>query len=239
MKFNEKESYVFEVANKNELINNLSKDFLTKDSTILVRFTPDWETMESRYDEHNRYVGCVVGKNGHHMGVMVEAHTTQEGDSYRSVSFEYWVKNLDGMEIKQIQFIISEEDYDKPIEFILKRRDNKFIAEYNGDIKEGDCSNLCDYSFSMLWIGAANRIVEDHNHVFLGDIDILHLQESYLDDEYCKLFFSDFEKFIPVARDPENVPIYTGDFKETTPYRIMDLSENGNHPIIFRKEWMM
>ncbi len=134
---------------------------------------------------------------------------------------------------------LSEEDYNKPIEFILKRRDNKFIAEYKGDIKEGDCTNLCDYSFSMLWIGAANRIVEDHNHVFIGDIDILHLQESYLDDEYCKLFFSDFDKFLPIAKNPENIPIYTGDFKDTTPYRIMDLSENGNHPIIFRKEWMM
>ena len=239
MKFNEKESYVFEIANKNELINNLSKDFFTKDCTALVRFTPDWDTMESRYDESNRYVGCVVGKNGHHMGIMVEAHTTAEGHKYRSVSFEYWVNLLEGMDIKQIQFSIPEENWNDSIEFILKRRENNFIAEYNGEIKQGDCTNLADYSFSMVWIGAANRIVEDHNHIFLGDIDILHLQETYLDDEYCKLFFSNFSKFLPIARDSENIPIYTGDFKDTTPYRIKDLSGNGNHPIIFRKEWMM
>jgi len=239
MIFNEKESYVFEIANKNELINNLSKDFFTRDCTVLVRFTPDFETMQQRYDEHNRYVGCVVGKNGHHMGVMVEAHTTAEGYNYRSVSFEYWVNVEEGMDIRQIQFTIPEEKYDQPIEFILKRRDNKFIAEYNGEIKEGDCTDLADYSFSMVWIGAANRIVEDHNHIFLGDIDILHLQETYLDDEYCKLFFRDFDKFLPIAKNPDNIPIYTGDFKDTTPYRIKDLSGNGNHPIIFRKEWMM
>jgi hypothetical protein len=239
MKFDEKESYVFEIANKNELINNLSKDFFTRDCTVLARFTPDFETMQQRYDEHNRYVGCVVGKNGHHMGVMVEAHTTAEGYNYRSVSFEYWVNVDEGMDIRQIQFTIPEENYDQPIEFILKRRDNKFIAEYNGEVKEGDCTNLADYSFSMVWIGAANRIVEDHNHIFLGDIDILHLQETYLDDEYCKLFFRDFDKFLPIAKNPNNIPIYTGDFKDTTPYRIKDLSGNGNHPIIFRKEWMM
>ena len=239
MKFNEKESYIFEIANKNELINNLSKDFFTRDCTVLVRFTPDFETMQQRYDENNRYVGCVVGKNGHHMGVMVEAHTTAEGYNYRSVSFEYWVNVDEGMDIRQIQFNIPEENYNDPIEFILKRRDNKFIAEYNGEVKEGDCTDLADYSFSMVWIGAANRIVEDHNHIFLGDIDILHLQETYLDDEYCKLFFRDFDKFLPIAKNPVNIPIYTGDFKDTTPYRIKDLSGNGNHPIIFRKEWMM
>lgn len=239
MRFDEKESYVFEIGNKNGLINNLSGTFFTKDATVLVRFTPDFEAMEERFDEHNRYVGCVVGRNGHHMGIMVEAHTTPEGYKHRTVGFEFWINTEDGMDIRQIQYNISERDPNLPIEFILKRRDGKFIAEFDGEIKEEDCNNLTDYGFSMLWIGAANKIIEDHNHIFIGDIDILHLQESYLDDEYCKLFFSNFEKFIPIAKDPSNVPIYTGDFKDVTPYRIKDLSGNGNHPIIFRKEWMM
>lgn len=239
MRFDEKESYVFEIANKNELIDNLSRDFFTKDCTVLVRFTPDFDSMEEKLDEHSRYVGCVVGRNGHHMGIMTEAHITPDGSKYRSVSFEYWVNVEDGIDIRQIPFKIPEDQYGKPIEFILKRRDNTFIAEYNGEIKQADCTALADYSFSMLWIGAANKIVEDHNHIFLGDIDILHLQETYLDDEYCKLFFYNFDKFLTVSRDPENVPIFTGDFKDLTPYRIKDLSGNGNHPIIFRKEWMM
>ena len=239
MRFDEKESYVFEVGNKNGLINNLSGTFLTDDATILVKFKPDFEAMEERLDENNRYVGCVVGRNGHHMGVMVEAHRTADGHPYRNLAFEFWVMEGENMQIKQLQYNITERDPEEFIEFTVKRRDNKFITEFDGEVKEADCTNLCDYGFSMLWIGAANKIIEEHNHIFIGEIEKLHLQESYLDDEYCKLFFRDFDRFLPIATDPLNTPIFTGDFKHTTPYKIKDLSGNGNHPIIFRKEWMM
>lgn len=239
MRLDDKESYVFEVGNKNGLVSNLSKTLLTKDSTILVKFTPDFKEMESRFDENNRYSGCVVGKNGHHMGIMVECHTSADGYEFKSVGFEFWVNDGEGIDIRQIQYNISERDPELPIEFILKRRGNKFITEFDGEIKEADCTDLADYSFSMLWIGAANRIIDTHNNIFFGDIDRLHIQESYLDDAYCKLFFSDFDKFLPKGTNPDNNPIFTGNFKDITPYKIKDLSGNGYHPIIFRKEWMM
>ena len=173
---------------------------------------------------------------------MTEIHTTAEDDFHVALAFEYWEFNSETQsnEIRQIKFYLTEEDFDEYLDVTIKRKENKFIVEFKGEVKEGTCENLADYSFSMLWIGAANRIVEDHNHIFYGDIDKLHLQEAYLDDQYCKLFFNDYYKFLSeIGSKAEQRPIFSGDFKDITPYRIKDLSNNGNHPIIFRKEWMM
>lgn len=239
MILDEKESYVFEVANKNNLIDNLAKTFFTRDCSLAIRFTPDYQKMAENYDEHNRHVGCIVGRNGHHMGVMVEDHTTGDGHKHRTIGFEYWVNTDDGMDIRQIQFNVSDREEGKPVDLVVVREDDKFKVTFEGETKEGDCSNLADYGFSMLWIGAANKIIEDHQHVYYGDIDKLHLQESVMGKESVELFFNNFDSFIETVGDPFTRPVFTGNFKETTPYRLRDLSGNGNHPIIFRKEWMM
>jgi len=242
MKFDENSSFLFEAGNKNGLIDNEATEMFTKDFTALVRFKPDWRKMKTLYAENsNRYTGCLFGKNGQHIGAFYTLHTDEHNNDYHTIAFEYWEKTQDlaGADMKFISVDITSTRGDEFVDLIYKR-DNDVFSIKVGDIeKQMPVSRLIDYSESYFWLAAANRLSADHNSIFHGDITLMHIQESVLTDEECEEFFNNTTDFIKyVSKRPESRTVFTSTFRHFTDYKILDESDNGNHPIKFSKEWL-
>ena len=99
--------------------------------------------------------------------------------------------------------------------------------------------DVIDYSYSYTWVGCANRLSPEYQHIFEGDINLLHLQEKVLDSDNINLFFNDYDKFIKeVSQNMNNTIMFTSNFEEVSPYKVKDHSYNNNHLIKFSKQWL-
>ena len=80
---------------------------------------------------------------------------------------------------------------------------------------------------------------EEHSFPFIGDMEKIHITKEALNNKEVQLFFNDYSSFVAdVSTKPENSTLFTTSFEQTTYFKIMDESNNGNHPILFKKEWI-
>ena len=67
----------------------------------------------------------------------------------------------------------------------------------------------------------------------------MHIQYGITPEKDIELFFNNYEEFNNKTKSLTNKEnIFTSDFKNTTQYKILDQSSNGNHPIKYSKEWL-
>lgn len=241
MRFTDENSYLFATGNKNGLITNETYDIFLRDCTIFIRFTPDLEAYQEKMGAGDRYHGCVVGKNGMHIGLFFTSFRGGDDKISYLIGFEYWVVEEDGTKgLRYMNFPVPEGKYGKSFDVAIRRTEGQFLFSVDGQWKRLPAENLIeDYAYNFLWLGAATRISESHNNIFYGDIDRVHIQYGVADDKQERYFFRRYDKFLDdIKENPEREYIFTSDFKQVTEYKILDQSPNGNHPIRYSKQWL-
>jgi len=121
-----------------------------------------------------------------------------------------------------------------------------FVNEYNSrmtlyidDYKDSLSydTQMLDYSDSWLWMGCCNGfITEEENNFFAGEISHIGLFQKAFDEDDKQLFFENLDNLSSLNNYDFN-PITLSDFKKITPYKVYDLSENGNHFTLYDEEW--
>jgi len=240
MRFTDENSYLFPTGNKNGLITNETYNIFADDCTIFIRFTPDLDEYVNRMGAGDRYHGCVLGKNGMHIGIFFTSFRGGDNKISYLIGFEYWVDEEDGSKgLRYMNFPVPESKFGKHFDVTVRRLNDEFIFSVDGQWKRLPAAGLIDYSFNFLWLGAATRISESHNNIYYGDIDKVHIQYGACDDKDERHFFRKYDKFLEtINNDTDRQCIFTTDFSRTTEYKIEDQSPNGNHPIKYSKQWL-
>jgi len=238
---NKDNTYLFLKGNKNKLVFNPPEDVFTKDFTLAIEFKPDIEHYTKMMKETSFYTQGLVCKNGKHIGLFFTAGTDEIGNILLKVSFEWWKKtdNPEVDEVKAIDFFPPSDSAENGYKVIIRKKRNEIELVVNGKSKVAPIENVIDYSYSYTWVGCANRLDADYQHIFYGDISKMHLQEGLLDNNSCNLLFNDYQEFVKVhALNRDKQVIFTSDFSQVTPYKVKDHSYNNNHIIKFSKAWL-
>lgn len=241
MRIDASNTYMFIKGNKNNLITNTPDDIYAKDFTLCVEFTPDIEDIKKGIKENAYYVQGLMSKNGKHTGLFLTTNEMENEKILVKVNFEWWA-HTDIPEVDKVQscdVYFQEEVLNAPIKAVLKKQGDNIYINVNGETNTAVIENAIDYSLSYTWIGAAQRLFEDFENIFVGDISKFHLQEGILEDEHINNLWFNYDKFIDqVALDRSKTVIFTSNFENYTPYKVEDHSYNYNHLIQFSKEWL-
>lgn len=241
MNINKENTYLFLKGNKNGIIRNQPEDLFGDDFTILTKFTPDFEYIEEEVKTNPYHSMGIVSKNGKHMGLFFTSGFDNDGEWFFKISFEWWETTLnpDEDKVNAVDIFRKKEIIGKELEVAVWRKGNDLFIRVGDEVVMKQLGNLIDYQYSYTWVGAANRLYEDFNHIFTGDISFLHLQEGTLTREDQDLGFTKYDQFVDkISRDKEVNTIFTSDFSQSTFYKVKDDSVNYNHIIKFSKEWL-
>lgn len=241
MRVDRDNTYMFMKGNKNNLITNPPDDIYAKDFTLCVEFTPDIEDIRKGIKDNAYYVQGLMSKNGKHTGLFLTTNELPGGRILVKVNFEWWA-HTDIPEVDKVQscdVYFQEEVLSSPIKVIVKKEGDNISVNANGEVTTNVIKNAIDYSLSYTWVGAAQRLFDDYENIYVGDISKFHLQEGILDEESIKNLWFNYDKFIEdVALDRTKVILFTSNFENYTPYKVEDHSYNYNHLIKFSKEWL-
>ena len=212
-------------------------DFTDYDFTMSSRVKIDYESMNP--NDHTRECGIII-KNGQHLGISVFRMQGEDGVKRLYVKGQAWYLDED----KNPQFIdivhdiTTVQDYTVDLTFVHDAKMKTIQLYVNDDISlrkryEG---NLVDYKNSWLWIGCSNALsscAEEHKQYFYGDIDFTAIFGKSLSKKEVQALYENKKNFTD-----EFKPILVCDYKNTTEYKIEDVSGNGNHPLIHNNLWM-
>lgn len=241
MKINKENTYLFLKGNKNGLIQHQPEDLFGNDFTILTRFKPDFKVIEKEVETAPYHSMGLISKNGKHMGLFFTSGLDDAGEWFFKISFEWWERTLNPDEdrVNAVDIFRKKEIIGKDLEVKVWKKDNEIFIQFEDEVVMKPIGELIDYQYSYTWVGAANRLYEDFNHIFTGDISFMHVQEGVLNEKDRELGFRNYNEFVDkVSRNPEIITIFTSDFTESTFYKIKDDSNNFNHIIKFSKEWL-
>lgn len=225
------------------------KNLTNDDFSFLARIKVDWSKMNP--NDRTREGGVII-KNGLHMGLSVVRAT--ENDSY--VKATIWTSDLvpdksvvnlwetySQSNLRNFDILVKvnweADDFVKEYEvgFSFRRKEKEFSVYCNGtwntEKYEGE---LIDYSNAWLWIGCSNPLEScpiDFRQFFYGEIYKLAVFTKALDrDEIFEVYqnFNDISKRLK--------PICAFNFEKQTPYKVLDITNNGNNLIKFDKSWM-
>lgn len=246
-------TYLFHNIDRHGLIVNKVQDMLFWKFTLLVEIKPDFNYIKEKLKHVDNFQQCIIGKNGKHTGLFLCAYII-DGSIHCNLEYQWW--ELGGRVTNHAVTYVNEEVFKNIIlpvhieensifKIIVQKTAKEIVIESNGNRVSESYGDFIDYTTALMWLGAANRLndsldAEDpYNNIYQGDIFKLHLQDVPLREEYKKLFFNDYKKFLDLKLDIKKNKVYiTTDFSEISPYKILDQSGNGNHPIIFRNEWI-
>jgi hypothetical protein len=226
-------------SNRYGLSKVTSNNITNSDFTFLCRIKIDWEKMvENTYTQHS----SIMIKSGKNLGIGV----SKTGNNYRVIKALAWTTVLpDDINTKGVHEIhiplnndttlpdISEGDIDCVFSYSVMTKTLRLNV--NGIEKVLHVENpLIDYSASWLWVGCANpleNIPLEHSHYFFGEFKLMGIYQKYLTNEEIQRAFNK-------QLNSEHSVIAYYDFEESTPYKIMDVSSNGNHLNKYDKRWM-
>jgi hypothetical protein len=238
LKFDGNNAWFATPDNKYGLSKFPMKNITEGDFSFLTSIKVNWDKMDPN---GNTREGGVVIKNGLHMGLSVIK------PDYEHIYVKGTIWTIDaslgsnGMKNYDILVKVNWEpgDHDKEykVGFSFKPKEKEFSVYCNGTwLTEKFEGSLVDYSNAWLWLGASNPLEscpEDFRQFFNGEMF------------YAAIFakFLDRNEIDEVYDNPSNVskrlkPTCVFDFKRQTPYKILDISENGNNLIRFDSEWM-
>jgi len=219
---------------------------LEPEFTVLARISPDYSKCKEMLEERSVIQQVVLGKNGKHMGLCFVGYVDGEGIKRFKISYEWWETNSKGEDVAldaYVNFEIDEEP--ETIDIVVEKKNGKYSITVNNQTYEQSYGKIIDYSQCFTWIGCGNKTFVDnddnlrHGAIFYGDISLLHIQDGLLLNRDKELFFNDFESFNVYFRaDDHKVIYFSSDFEDVTEYKVMDKSANGNHPLLFDREWL-
>jgi len=261
MRLDKENSYLFYDIDRHGTIYNQASGMLVNEFTMMLRFKPDVEDITNvleRRKDHPSFKDCVyhkqciIGKNGKHQGLFFTSLIDSRGEIVHCIEYEWWQnvlweqnQNPDDDTVQAIKFYVDPHE-DEYYDVVVIKDGEKVTVDVNGKKQELPYSCIIDYSMALMWLGAANRLLDDTDEydegfacIYTGDIDLLHVQDSPLGLDKIELFFEDFQKFNELKLDPRENTIYVStNFAEITPYKVRDYSGNGLHPLLFNREWI-
>jgi hypothetical protein len=213
------------------------------------------------------YRGGIVVRNGRHSGLFNVLWPAETGNEWlKFIKGEIWYDTSDsslgvytpkgGVKIALLEKrifgdgwidIIISYDREKSMMIFSIREEGQVwdtqILQIDGEI--------IDYSGSHVWIGCANGFESCPEPQFYnGHIRCLGVFNSVLSEQDRDKFYKEYHDFkgIPkyfrsnahkrqVYNFEKMNPLAFTNFKTTTPYKSFDFSGNGNHPIIYKREW--
>jgi len=248
MIFNGAEAWFIPPTSRYGLSRVSSKELTNKDFTFLATVKINWDAMDVNDITHE--AGILI-KNGKHLGISA----CKTGDNYRVLKAQIWTYLEKKIEKSEKSFLVPKpeeifitlnqfnndisEDY-LNIAFAFDSKNKKFTLSAKSvfsDVIEKEHSfenELIDYTNSWLWVGCSNPLdscPEDHRQYFNGEINYVGIfQKFLLIDEITDIFKNNWSK--------ENEPICVYDFERNTPYKVLDITLNGNNLIKYDKAWM-
>ena len=214
-----------------------SRELTNSSFTFLCQVKVDWSKMT---ENTNTQEAAIMIKNGKHLGISV----AKTGNNFRIVKGTVWVEtdtpeekgiceiviplndvaNTDDISGEYINLVFSYDIINQKLQLVVNDR-KKIIDVPN---------KLLDYIPAWLWIGCANPLdgeTNHHKHYFFGEYKLVGIYQKYLTDDEI---IDAFAKII----NPEHKPVAYYDFKETTPYKVLDITLNGNNLNKYDKKWM-
>ncbi len=251
MIIDENKIFFFANGDKYNLQDYELENLLKDDFSIYCRFKPNHEIVDKVVKEEGVFNGAIIAKNGKHFGLFFSAYPDENTNViHKKIALTFWSHDVElGYDVEkrtELSFFTGEDDSeDRYFNVILshnkRKKEFKLIEDISGDSTTINYDNLFDYEHSYTWIGAATLIAETHQSVFTGgDIEKIHIQKSTADLMYAKDFFSDYQSFLQNISDYGSVlkSVFSTDFSKQTYYKLMDMSGNGFHPVLFKKEWV-
>jgi len=244
-------TYIFDPFNKYGIIKKPASKMFRGDFTLALALKPEYDLIENELKSelletpdtaYNN--GCITGLNGKHLGVFLSSYFSA-GNIKHDIKFEWW-ETTDTDDIPKNISINVNEILAERLNITVKRYNGKYTLRVNDEEAELEHGTLTDYSVSWCWLGAANKLnIGKENYdekfasIFTGEIYRYHYQEEPLDDEVLDDIFNAYDYFksneLPNYKN-KNIYIST-DFKNYTPYKVRDYSNNGNHFVKLDKRW--
>ena len=252
-------TYLFHDIDRHGTVKNTISGLLVDDFTMMISFLPDWESIDRILERRKNnpkfdtvyHQTCVIGKNGKHTGLFFTSHINQEGDTQHLIEYEWWQnpkweQNRDSNEDEVQTLKIYVEKQDTPFEVMVERYNDVYKIKIGEEEVSGKADCVIDYSKSMMWLGAANRLLDGSDQfdegfarIFEGEINKLHIQRAPMMLHLKNVFFDDFDKFKSFGYNVEDDGVFVStDFSQTTALKARDFSGNGLHPMVYRKEWI-
>jgi hypothetical protein len=222
-----KNKYNLSLKSVDEITNN--------DFSFISKVKVDWKGLDKNQPFRE---GGIVNKNGQHVGLSV--FKFENGDCF--VKGCIWTNNGTADNIlNEIVVKINDDGFDINSEINLalsySKKDNKIRLIFNNQIHEKVLEgNVIDYSNTWLWVGACNAFKScdiEYRNYFHGDILFVSIYESYLESQ---TILDIFDNDHIVYHDYNPVCVF--DFKNQTPFKVLDKSMNGNNLVKFDDEWM-
>tara|TARA_R110002153_G_scaffold271002_2_gene437917 strand:+ start:33 stop:764 length:732 start_codon:yes stop_codon:yes gene_type:complete len=229
-------AYFIPPKNRYGLSKKETFDLTEKDFTITVKVKVDWDSMILGTATHE---GGIVAKNGRHCGL--SAIKTGENQCYIKAQFWTWSSREVGVEFHDTWIDVKQKKDWMTIAMVHDK--SKKIVTCYVDGQESKISysgEIIDYRDSWIWVGCNNSLDScspEHRGFLYGSIAHISIFESALSK-------SDIEKTYGVKEtdeinfDLKPCGVYTFNPIWTTPYKVMDITNNGNSMILFDKKWM-
>lgn len=260
MRLDTHKTFLFHDVDRHGTVKNPVSGMLVGDFTIMIRFSPDLnsikEVLERRKDNPKYdtvyHKTCVLGKNGKHTGVFFTSYINGVGELVHSVEYEWWQnplweknQNPEEDEVKSLKIFVDPNTV-STFDVIVEKYKGKISMQVNDERVEDTYDCVIDYSMSLMWLGAANRLLDDSDKydegfacVYTGDVSLLHVQQAPMMKFKQEVFFNDFDKFKNFGYDTIQDIIYIStDFSQTTELKARDFSGNGLHPLVYSREWI-
>lgn len=223
--FNGKDSWFVSPDNKYGLCKYPVKNITEGNFSFLARVKINWNKMNP--DNSTREAGIII-KSGLHMGI--SAVKASDEDLFVQSTIWTYSDSFKGDKTKShviLQKVENKDDYCN-VCFTFNRDTSEHSLYFNGElVTEKFEGYLIDYTQSWLWVGVSNPLntcPEQFRQFFNGEIYNIGIFSKSLNHQEIKKVFEDFSYF-----NPQSQPVSLIDFEKQTPYKILDISGNGNN----------
>ena len=229
-------AYFIPPKNRYGLCKRETFDLTEKDFTVCVRVKIDWDKMEIGTPTHE---GGIVAKNGRHCGL--SALKINEEQCYIKAQFWTWQTREVGVEFHDTWIDVNQNSDWMTVAMIHDKKKKVVTCYVDGKVSKISYSGeIIDYRDSWIWVGCNNSLdscAPEHRGFLHGEINHLSIFETALKNEEVE---KTFEINSPDSVDFDKIPAAIYCFKKEwqTPYKIMDITHNGNSMILFDKKWM-
>jgi len=207
------------------------KKITTDNFSFLTKVKVDWDKMDGNGD--NNQSGIVM-INGMHMGIT--AFKTEKEDCW--INAKIWTQQDDGSNFEYVNSIyITDLHEELEIGFSVDVHNNETFIYCNGKTNKIKLEgNIVDYSNALLWVGASmplGYINSKFHHFLFGEISYVSIiPRTFTAEEYKEIFLDYKTNLI------NKTAVASFNFEDQTPYKILDISGNGNNLIKFDNSWM-
>jgi hypothetical protein len=237
--FKGKESFFVPPNNKYGLNFGDVINFTNGNFSFVTRVSIDKDEIIKHTKETGQIEYGIIMKNGLHCGISVVCSIHENPVNFYAKG-TIWTKNGTD-EHKFVDILINSDNPDVEDTGFLDiafsyDKDEKFISLYCNGAFEKKLFNEepVDYTNSYLWVGAANPLDDcppEYRSFFYGKIHYGAIYKKCLSHNSIQKVFKNIE-----VVDSNYKPLCVFNFTNQTPYKILDISDNGNHLIKFDRE---